>query len=528
MTTLKPKPMIKLLIVDDESLLRQGFRHMTDWPSHGFQIVGEAGNGKEALEIIARQAPDIVVADIKMPVMDGIELTKIIKQDYPQIQIVILSSYDDFEYVRETLRRGAFDYILKPKMNFADLLTVLEKASSARVPAQTVPPQPRPADPGAVLAELLRNPQPARIGSAGQFAASGLPLTETNLKILALVLDSAAPVADEARPSFLSCIQAALDAAWNPVSFWFSPTVIVTVFNQPAPDEEGSGAAICQNIINRVHFDCGRPGRILASPCFNGYRSLPDAFREVAEKIPYCFYLAKNQSAAVARFRAATDRLEFDFTVLNALVERLNFHELRELVQNWVAAQISRQQYIEPYILKKFFSEVCYLIIYKGMEMGFPWKDVNDQKFDCLQRIEAAADYQSLMEAFSGILADLERFFTGHIQTSNNSLIAKVISYLHQNYDQDISLETTAKHFFVDKSYLCKLFKKHIARNFNDYLMQIRINKAKELLNNPEYTVNAVSNKVGYSDYSYFGKIFKKMIGITPSEYKKSLLSTKK
>jgi two-component system response regulator YesN len=87
-------------------------------------------------------------------------------------------------------------------------------------------------------------------------------------------------------------------------------------------------------------------------------------------------------------------------------------------------------------------------------------------------------------------------------------------------------LESTAKHFFIDKSYLCKLFKKHINQNFNDYLLQIRINKAKELLTHPEYTVNRVAPMVGYSDYSYFGRVFKKQVGMTPSEFKKSLLAT--
>jgi two-component system, response regulator YesN len=103
--------MTKLLIVDDESLLRQGFMHMTDWSAHGFQIIGEAGNGREALEMIIQKSPDIIVTDIKMPVMDGVELTKAVKEKYPHIQVVILSSYDDFEYVRKTLRLGAFDYI---------------------------------------------------------------------------------------------------------------------------------------------------------------------------------------------------------------------------------------------------------------------------------------------------------------------------------------------------------------------------------------------------------------------------------
>jgi two-component system response regulator YesN len=135
------------------------------------------------------------------------------------------------------------------------------------------------------------------------------------------------------------------------------------------------------------------------------------------------------------------------------------------------------------------------------------------KKFECLKKIENSMDYESLIRAFTAILTDLEQFFTGHIQIKCNSVITAVIKYVHQNYDQEISLESTAKHFFIDKSYLCKLFKKHINQNFNDYLLQIRINNAKELLTHPEYTVNRVAPMVGYSDYSYFGRVFKKKWG---------------
>lgn len=522
--------MIKLLIVDDESLLRQGFTHMTDWSNHGFQIVGEAGNGKEALEIIAQQSPDLVVADIKMPVMDGIELTKMIKKDYPQIQIVILSSYDDFEYVRETLRLGAFDYILKPKMNFSDLLNVLKKASSVRYEGEKPNnDQLFSESRDEFLTDLMVNNHLSFTAIGEKLSKYHIQLKESNLIMLAVIFDSIDMIQKhEERQLLVTNINATIEASLNPISFFFNSNVSITMFNKPTPSAEQFIEDICKNIINIVNLNHSIHCRILISPYFNGYLLIQETFRELVEKIPYCFYFPKNHYSNVSLFQKNTDYLEFDFRILNTLAERFNFNELHLMVKNWVEDQISQEKYIDPYILKKFFSEVCYLIIYKYVEMGFYWEEVNEKKFEYLKKIENAMDYESLMGAFTEILTNLELFFTEHIQIKSNSVITEVIKYIHQNYDQNISLETTAKHFFIDKSYLCKLFKKHIARNFNDYLMQIRINKAKELLNNPEYTVNVVSSKVGYSDYSYFGRIFKKMVGITPSEYKKSLINTNK
>ena len=117
----------KVLIVDDEALIRQGLKHYIDWDKEGFLIVGEASNGQEALELIAQLEPHIVITDIVMPLMDGEELTKIIKQDYPQIEIIILSSFGDFEYVRSTFQSGVADYILKPKLEGPELLKALRK-----------------------------------------------------------------------------------------------------------------------------------------------------------------------------------------------------------------------------------------------------------------------------------------------------------------------------------------------------------------------------------------------------------------
>lgn len=104
----------KVLIVDDALLIRKGIKHSINWEKEGFQIIGEGKNGEEALELIETFHPHIVITDMVMPVMDGVELTKAIKEDFPQIEIIILSSFGDFDYVRSTFQLGISDYILKP------------------------------------------------------------------------------------------------------------------------------------------------------------------------------------------------------------------------------------------------------------------------------------------------------------------------------------------------------------------------------------------------------------------------------
>ena len=125
--------MVRVLIVDDEYIMRQGLKYMIDWEQEGYTIVGEATNGSEALKLIDRLQPHIIICDIVMPLMDGVDFSEVLHKLYPQIQIIILSGYDNFEYVKRTLMNGAADYILKPTLNREELIRILQKVSE-RIP----------------------------------------------------------------------------------------------------------------------------------------------------------------------------------------------------------------------------------------------------------------------------------------------------------------------------------------------------------------------------------------------------------
>lgn len=118
---------MKIMIVDDEKLLRNGFRYMADWEEKGVTIVGEAINGQDALDQIPLLQPDIVITDIKMPIMDGVTLTQNIKMLYPHISVVVLSSYDDYDYVRDSMKLGASDYLLKAAIDVDELYEILQR-----------------------------------------------------------------------------------------------------------------------------------------------------------------------------------------------------------------------------------------------------------------------------------------------------------------------------------------------------------------------------------------------------------------
>ncbi|EQC80122.1 Two-component response regulator TrxR [Enterococcus sp. HSIEG1] len=134
-----------VLLVDDETTIRDGLKHMIRWEQEGFRLLGDAANGQEALTLIQQLQPEIVITDLKMPQMDGIQLTTIIQQQYPSIHFLVLSSYDDFHYVSQSFKNGAIDYLLKPTLTPALLLkalnTIREKKSDTRQITAEVPLQ---------------------------------------------------------------------------------------------------------------------------------------------------------------------------------------------------------------------------------------------------------------------------------------------------------------------------------------------------------------------------------------------------
>jgi two-component system response regulator YesN len=121
--------MIKVMLVEDELLVRSGMRTLFNWGSHGFDLVAEASNGEEALQILRDHAVDIVITDIRMPVMDGLELIAKIRGSGLECEIIVLSSYDDFQYVRKAMQMGVSDYIHKPTMTQQELMETLKKTA---------------------------------------------------------------------------------------------------------------------------------------------------------------------------------------------------------------------------------------------------------------------------------------------------------------------------------------------------------------------------------------------------------------
>ncbi len=507
--------MHKILIVDDEKLLRQGFIHMTKWPEHGFYIAGEAANGKEALSLIETIEPEIVITDIRMPVMDGIELTRKIKEIFPQIQVIVLSSYDDFDYVRETLKLGALDYFLKPKMELPELLHLLEKAKQKlkeiRQPGYLIE-----YGNGSRRESFLRDLLVGKLDDETLIKRCldqmEVPLNAENIVLMIMVLSQNSDIYQ----NVAGTIQNGLTPFFNTYTFFFNGSY-VTLTNCP-PSQLGRLKNLGGQLVDRIAQKHQLTVKMIISDCCERFSAIAAAYRQTAQKIPYLFYRESREIILPGEaFNAAT--LNYDLGPLQSFIEKQNLEGLKEYIKAQISTSIQAARYPEPYDLKKWLIEICFLVIQSLTKLGCNTVSINKNKFTLFKKIEGSSSLMDLLKTFEGIIGDFQSLAADSQYGRYNPIIKRIIDYLLGHYPENISLASMAVLFHVNKSYLCQLFKQETGENFNDYLTKIRIEKAKELLLNSENNINTVGNSVGFSNPSYFAQVFKSLAKITPSEY---------
>lgn len=331
--------MLSVYIVDDEKLIRDGMKKLLKWEEYGFFICGEAGNGRDALERILELRPDIVLTDLRMPAKDGLSLAADLSQTVPSTEVVIITGYDEFEYAKEAVRRGVFDYLLKPVSQHELLDTMLR------------------------LKQKIQN---------------------------------------------------------RGISY-------------PFEEEEQLLQAIRDN---------------------------------------------NNKSAVLA--------LDSMFHKFHAAMAR-----------------------------KSEIYKICQKIL---TELDITYRATRGPKAVAV-RPEPAEDCsaEELEQAFRGYV---EKIFIFSSVDSSDLLVEKLKRYLENHYQENISLKMLEDEFYFNASYISRIFKIKTGENYSDYLLKLRIDRAKELLESSNYSIRQISEMVGFSSSKYFSKVFKDMEGRQPVSYR--------
>lgn len=532
----------KVILVDDEEEIRKGIIRRVKWEELGFTIVGEAENGLEALEVVEKTLPDLVIADIKMPFMDGMTLTKELHERFPTIKVIILSGFDDFEYAREALKLGVMRYILKPingmEMNtlLREIKVILDEEILSKTNLHS-------------LKNIYKKSLPLlkeRFLSGWVEAHIALEDIQHNLYELNLEINSESLVAVVIHPDELHKreIKHALIKNKNILK--------LALFN------------ICEEITAKEELGILFPRRedlILIVPLRKGenpksssrlFRGLEQIRQSIKKYLNTAItigvgnicsdptYLYKSYEAAVSaldyRITMGSNKIIYiddiePTSCTTTLLEAYDEHDFLTLIK------LGQENHI-PIAIDKMFSQLEgeYMtlreyqlhmvgllanIIKLGGSMKVDWQDLLPPDTNFLEALSRLCTKEEMRQWLTQFCLSIAKQINTTRKASKNELIEKALSYIHSHYhEESLNAESVCNELHISTHYFSALFKKEMDITFSTYLTQIRIEKAKVLLQTTTQKASEIGCAVGYPEGHYFSFVFKKITGYAPTEYR--------
>lgn len=526
--------MYKILLVDDEDLIRNAIAAIIDWQSIGITEILQAEDGELGLELARKHRPDIVLTDIRMPFMDGLEMSKYIAAELPYTKIIILTGHDEFEFAVSSIKLGITDYIVKP-ISAENLLAVMSKVvdklqeeRKLKKTQQRLRSQLRQSLP--LLKEKVLNQ--LIVGHLGKEDLNEkMEYTELKLdfKTYTLCILEAGSYQHQ-NIEDVEMMNMMLKSSLE--NFFMQDGIIFSTYNnqhilllKDLPVNDYESRNLLQQKLNE-HNDKFRQ----TQDCY--VNTAIGATVDSIDKIPESFQTAKH---ALSYNTALGNDIIFDFLELG--YKSTEFVYPRKHVEEIVKS---------AYLNIDFKPSLSELIQYLSCCKNLTAEHLQIISFEIVTQINKTliqADYSLRMDEYQtiykacgiGTLNDFEKcmreflfevytLFAENKQTRKQLLIQNAKQYIEENYSNpDLNLNMVASHVFINPTYLSALFKKESGMSFVDFITQTRIEKAKILLAQEDTKSYEAALKCGYQDPHYFSVCFKKQTGMSPSEYKKMM-----
>lgn len=526
------KIMLKILLVDDEILARNYIRTLITWEKYEYSICGEANNGQTAIEMIKTHHPDIVLVDVSMPIMDGVALIKYINEKSLKLKVIMLSSYQDYEYVREAMKNGALDYLLKHRLSSEELLGVLERARNSILKEKEANDLEKISEKDSIQESIKQD-------NIRRLILGIIDEKESNLdsfrykklnnsvivviQIIDYVLLYNKYTENERyhlRNSIVSLGYQVTEDISNEGIIYIDRGRYAILFNVNAYRSE---AEISQRITTNM---CNLSSTILRyfnlqiswarSPVCARYNSIPLYYSKVCEKLE-----GKDTGSSVSKdYKTVKDKVTPLLSIsqeknLLSAIDSLKYNELEHILTDIFIG------------LKEYSHNVSSVQIVISELITIVTKVCNREKIELrelcnmddlhLEEIDKTLCW--LRELYKNLILRLSE---NKSDESYSLYVNETIKYMHKNYQRNISLTDTAEYIGITPSYLSHLFKKETGKSFIEHLNYIRIQIAIEAIKEDKIKINNIYKKVGFNNYNYFFQVFKNITGNSPANYIKN------
>ncbi|MBD3919655.1 response regulator [Paenibacillus sp. PR3] len=509
--------MTKLLIVDDEQIEREGLQAILQKGFPNLEI-RQAKNGMIALEIAEQYQPELVLMDIKMPGMSGLEAIEHLSTDYPDMKFIMVTAYDTFEYARKAIKLGVKDYLLKPSKASEIIATV-----------------------GKVL---------ARIEEDRKLAATSLQHRDTLQKVMPIVetdivtqllfdhvhevhLDELVgllgvgsdndkfamtmllPPGSESLYTVIKDKVRSMKNGW--VGALYGRQIPIIAFRDPSQSYRAQAGSIARELLASAKADGG-------AGWFVGIGNVCESLDQIRQSYQEALVASMDTSVPV-KFRFFADTPVLGVTSEGYPAKQLE-KQLFELIRmgQWDQVHAEVTEFIRRYEhegadllqAQQRVLELLWLASRALLELGVE----TESPFFSFQ----SQDYRQLRAESVLLLDRMRQSLAEHQDHVSPDTIQRIKQFIMDNSHKDISLDTIGKRVGLSPFYISKMFKEQLGVNYIDFLTECRIEKAKRLMGNPEWSLKKITYEVGYHDPNYFSKVFKKICDVSPTEYRKTLL----
>lgn len=529
--------MIKILIVDDEKIERDALQKIIEKGIEGIQVVGQAENGNQAIELANLLMPDLILMDIQMPGVNGLDAIKQIKEQQPMIKYIMVTAYDTFEFARQALRYEVRDYLLKP--------------SKAQIIVETVQK---------VVTEIIEEKQQFVNHEEDQLKLKKLmPIVEADL-VTQLLFDHVHEIhldemlkllsVEESSPFFVAVVSIlpAIVGTNSPDTISEQSVIKADVLYRAIKEqfhktENGwIGPMSGKQIPIIIFCDLQRSYRSQAvsivrklaqlsfalnsTRLFIGIGGQYNILSEVRSSYHEALLASTNlELPSKHQFYEAATSLPGE-QIISGDVEKRIMDEAR--LGNWTYIQDEILQMVNRYEMatkpvveaqQKVF-ELTFVVSRLLLEMGV----LADQSVVFPQM----ATYQQLKVQASVCLDDMEKAYNVVKNQLEPDVMIQIKQYIREHAHEDISLEIISERVRLSPFYVSKMFKEQFSTNYIDFLTECRIEKAKQLLGDPDKSLKEITYEIGYNDPNYFSRVFKKMTHLSPTDYRKELIARKR
>ena len=539
--------MYKVMLVDDEKPARELIKLLIDWNTTDFEIIDEAKDGKDALEKYVQHSPELIITDIQMPVMDGLELIGRIRKINKDQKIIILSCHENFSFAQKAMQLGITDYILKDFLSPEDLHGVLKKVSgelNSHTSDHMSFDQIAESDDFikddykdiALRTVILDEGMDTQVGF--YLKKYGINITAGSFVLMAIVIDGHKNIDINSQYNdmkrrtnkVLSRIRLILNGFYGGEVCYNDNGQFIALVCLDDLNSQLKFITDCHNIAEKIRRGVNRLENVTLtigiSKRFNNLNEIRSMYKLAYDVTKYRIFLGKGKTLFCDTVANNPQYMNTEIFTLrqNKIKIALDKSEAEE-----VATEIDNiyKQDIRGFMQYNYLKHVNSSLFEFIIEYCKIHRISYSQIFNCdyipLDQVEHFETVDEISCWFSDIFTRMIKIKTSKENTNYNLRVKKAVEYIKGKFQEDISLSTIAEALGIHKVYLARIFKDETGKNVTDYILELRIEKSKQLILNTSHKIYEIAENVGFNNPQQFYSTFKKITGKSPMEYKEDI-----